>query len=330
MTTEQTTYPLPAFLKEALHAAYGTRAADILEGYQQTRPTTLRANALCTTQEEVARELSSLGFSYQTVPWYEDAFIVNGNSLDTSSANEILQERSSTRLWKSALIREGRVYVQSLSSMLPSLFLRLAPHIDVLDMCAAPGGKTTQIASLAKQKNYNNVHITACEQNTIRSQKLAFNLQKQQAYSVVLLQQDARRLDSFFSFDRVLLDAPCSGSGTLNVHDPKLKKRFSEALVQDSCKKQKALLSKALEIVKPGGMVLYSTCSVLPCENEDIVTAVLSKTRKNRRYNIDPIDTNALAHLGVPLLPSSLEGALSVCPTNLYEGFFLCRIMRQA
>ena len=100
------------------------------------------------------------------------------------------------------------------------------------------------------------------------------------------------------------------------------------AIVRD--KKQAALLAKALEIVKPGGVVLFSTCSVLKRENEDIVSAALKKAAKKGRYIIDALDTEALAQQGVPLLPSTIEGAVTVCPTELYEGFFMCRIARMA
>ena len=309
---------LPAFLEPELCASYESAdVACILHGYTQTRPTTLRANTLRTTRSEVAIQLEREGFSFQGVSWYEDAFVL-GEGVD---------DKPQPTLWESPLIKQGLIYVQSLSSMLPPLYLRLNSGLEVLDMCAAPGGKTTQIAALTHGK----AHIAACEQNAIRADKLAFNLQKQGAENVVLMRQDARRLDSFFSFDRVLLDAPCSGSGTLNAHDPKLSNRFSEALVKDSCKKQAALLTKALEIVKPGGVVLYSTCSVLKRENEEIVRSILARANtKGKRYTIDVIDAAPLQEQGVPFLPSTIEGAITVCPTSLYEGFFMCRLTRQA
>lgn len=351
---------LPAFLEPELRSTYESAdVARILHGYAQTRPTTLRANTLRTTRSEVAAQLEREGFSFQSVPWYEDAFVLGEKEGTANAANcpatstgptgaatatapvgaataavpantagaAVGATKPQPTLWESPLIKQGLIYVQSLSSMLPPLYLRLAPGLEVLDMCAAPGGKTTQIAALTHGK----AHIAACEQNAIRADKLAFNLQKQGAENVVLMRQDARRLDSFFSFDRVLLDAPCSGSGTLNARDPKLNKRFSEALVKDSCKKQAALLSKALEIVKPGGVVLYSTCSVLKRENEEIVRNALARANtKSKRYTIDVIDAAPLQEQGVPLLPSTIEGTLTVCPTNLYEGFFMCRLTRQA
>ena len=333
---------LPAFFETELRNTYESNDVErILHGLEQKRPTTFRANTLKTSRVDVEAKLERDGFSFCRVPWYEDAFVLveetyapelascAANTTDDNSATEnttCAATKPQSKLWESSLIKDGLIYVQSLSSMLPPLHLRLKPGLEVLDMCAAPGGKTTQIAALT----HGSVHIAACEQNAIRADKLEFNLQKQGAENVTIMRQDARRLDEFFSFDRVLLDAPCSGSGTLNTNDPKLNKRFSEALVKDSCKKQSALLSKALEIVKPGGVVLYSTCSVLKRENEEIVRNALAHANsKGRRYTIDSIDAATLEKQGVPLLPNTIEGAITVCPTNLYEGFFMCRIMRQ-
>jgi tRNA (cytosine40_48-C5)-methyltransferase len=326
---------LPAFLETELRNAYESSDVErILNGFEQKRPTTFRANTLKASRADVKTQLEREGFSFHRVPWYEDAFVLEEGAYaisETNNTNDSTENAGSSiplpKLWESQLIKDGLIYVQSLSSMLPPLYLRLTPYLEVLDMCAAPGGKTTQIAALTS----GGVHIAACEQNAIRADKLAFNLQKQGAENVTVMRQDARRLDEFFSFDRVLLDAPCSGSGTLNANDPKLNKRFSEALVKDSCKKQAALLAKALEIIKPGGVVLYSTCSVLKRENEDIVRSALARANvKGKRYTIDSIDTSALEKQGVPILPSAIEGAITVCPTALYEGFFMCRIMRQA
>ena len=141
------------------------------------------------------------------------------------------------------------------------------------------------------------------------------------------MRTDARRLDDFFSFDRILLDAPCSGSGTLNTRDTKMPKRFTPALVAKSRKAQRALLDKALALLKPGGTLVYSTCSVLKDENEDAVHDALQKARKRGAFALKPIDLPNTENL--PVLPASLEGCLTLCPTNLYEGFFVAKIARE-
>ena len=189
-------------------------------------------------------------------------------------------------------------------------------------MCAAPGGKTTQIAALSNGKAL----IMACEMHAPRAERLEFNLKKLGASNTTVMRTDARRLDDFFSFDRILLDAPCSGSGTLNVNDSKLHKRFTPALVEKSRKAQRALIDKALTLLKPGGTLVYSTCSVLAYENEDIVTEALLKANRRGSFEVKPVELAGADNL--PVLPTSLEGCLALCPTGLYEGFFVAKIAR--
>lgn len=117
----------------------------------------------------------------------------------------------------------------------------------------------------------NKAYITACERNKIRGEKLKYNLEKQGASMVNVMLEDAGNLSDFFSFDKILLDAPCSGSGTDNV----FKSNFTLDLVQKSKKTQERLLRKALKILKPGGEMVYSTCSILVKENEEVIEKVL-------------------------------------------------------
>ena len=300
---------LPLFFEPLLAQQY---AADdvrrIVEGCAARRASTLRANTILSTRDEVAAALDAAGVSHRAVPWYADAFII--------------EDAGERALWDLPIYEEGKIYLQSLSSMLPPLVLGAAPGLDILDMCAAPGGKTTQLAAIGGS----GAHITACEMHAPRADKLEYNLRKQGAKNVMVMRTDARRLDEFFRFDRILVDAPCSGSGTLRTRDPKLHARFTEALVQKSVKAQKALLTKALELLKPGGEMVYSTCSVLACENEDVVRACLKAVGKRGVFEIEPIELPGAGDL--PLLPVTLEGALCVCPTELYEGFFVAKIKR--
>ena len=108
------------------------------------------------------------------------------------------------------LYERGEIYLQSLSSMLPPLALAPQEGADILDMAAAPGGKTAQMAAMTG----NRANITACEINQIRAEKLKYNLEKQGATRVNIMVRDARKLEDFFRFDQILLDAPCSGRST--------------------------------------------------------------------------------------------------------------------
>ncbi len=302
---------LPDFFEPMLAEQYAESDVQrILAGCAAERAVTLRANTLLASQDEVAGALDAAGIAHRPVPWYGDAFIIDG-----------ARERA---LWDLPIYAEGKVYLQSLSSMIPALVLDARPGEDVCDMCAAPGGKTTQIAALAGGRTF----ITACEMHAPRADKLEHNLRKLGAANTTVMRTDARRLDEFFRFDRILVDAPCSGSGTLRAGDPGVARRFTPKLVEKSCKSQRALLTKALSLVKPGGTVVYSTCSVLACENEDIVEACLRASRRAGSFEIEPVELAGLEE--APLLPSRLEGALCLCPDDLYEGFFVAAIKRTA
>jgi len=134
--------------------------------------------------------------------------------------------------------------------------------------------------------------------------------------------QDARNLDDFFSFDKILLDAPCSGSGTLNSNDKNLSKYFTEELINRSIKTQKDLFKKAINVTKKNGEIIYSTCSILKEENEMALKEVL----KRGNIEIVPIDKNEFGD--IPLLPVDIEGTICVCPTELYEGFFVAKLKK--
>lgn len=135
--------------------------------------------------------------------------------------------------------------------------------------------------------------------------------------------QDARNIDNFFSFDKILLDAPCSGSGTINLQEEKSYKNFTKELIQKSVTTQKELLNKALNILKPGKEMIYSTCSILSCENEQVIQTVLN----NGKAEIVPISFEGKEEL--PLLPTKIDGTLCVCPNEFYEGFFIAKIRKK-
>ena len=234
---------LPDFLLTKLNKDYSQEEViRILEGYKTKRILSFRVNTIKTTAEEIEQELIKNEIKYERVKWSKDAFIVLNKK-----ENEI-QEMD--------IYKNGKIYLQSLSSMLPPIVLNPMPKNDILDMTAAPGGKTTQIAALSN----NEANITACEINKIRVERLKYNLDKQGASSVFVMLEDARNIDNFFSFDQILLDSPCSGSGTININENNLNEYFTTELVERSKKLQIALIKKAIKILKSGKEMVYSTC----------------------------------------------------------------------
>ena len=170
----------------------------------------------------------------------------------------------------------------------------------------------------------NQANIMACELHAIRAEKLKYNVEKQGAKRVTVSITDARRLSPYFSFDRILLDAPCSGSGTLSLHTGAGLQNFSPALVQKTVKAQRALLKKAVSLLKKNQEMVYSTCSILPEENDEQVAAIL----KTEQVELLPIAFSGMETL--PLLPSRFAETLCVCPDAQYEGFFVAKLRKKA
>jgi len=294
---------LPDFFMNILKEQYKEETVEkIIQGYQNERLVTLRINTLKTDIDTVKEKLKQNNIEFENVQWSKEALIIKN-----------VREEQIRML---EMYENGEIYLQSLSSMLPVIILQPKENTDILDMTAAPGGKTTQIAALTQNK----AHITACEMNKIRYERLKYNIEKQGATCVYVMQQDSRKINEYFSFDQILLDAPCSGSGTLSIEDLNSEQVFTQKLIEKSKKTQIELLKKALKLLKPGKEMIYSTCSILSCENEEIVKEAL----KGVNAKIEPI-----AVQGIPLLPTKLEGTICVCPTNMYEGFFVAKIRKE-
>ena len=293
------------FLLNMLEEQYGIEIANkIMEGYTKQRPVTFRVNTLKNNVEAIENKLNQEKIEYEKVPWSKEAFII--------------KKTSKREIQELDIYKNGEIYLQSLSSMLPPIILKPQEGADILDMAAAPGGKTTQMAALSKNK----AHITACEKNKIRAERLKYNVDKQGASCVFIMEKDARYIDDFFSFDQILLDSPCSGSGTLNINDSNLKNVFTKKLIEKSISSQLALLKKAIKILKPGKEMVYSTCSILACENEEVLKKVLT----SENAAIVPINFEGIE--SIPILPTKIDGTLCVCTDELYEGFFVAKIIK--
>lgn len=296
---------IPDFLYTLLLEQYGEELTNfIIDGYTKKRPLTLRANTLKTTISNVKNFLDNLEIKYKEVSWYSDALIIE-NSFEKQIHNL-------------EIYINGDIYLQSLSSMIPPIILSPKENENILDMAAAPGGKTTQLLALSDNKSY----ITACEKNKIRAERLKYNIDKQGANRVNVMIKDSRTLDDFFSFDKILLDAPCSGSGTINIYEKNLEKTFTPNLIERSSKFQTELLNKAIKLLKNNHEMIYSTCSILYEENEKIIKRFLD----SKLVEIVPIEKDLFKN--AIFLPSSVDGTLCIAPTDLYEGFFVAKLKK--
>lgn len=296
---------IPEFLLNMLEKQYGIEISQkIIEGYTKKRKVTLRVNTLKTTPESIKTKLEKENIEVEEVAWSKEAFII--------------KNKTEKEIEKLAIYENGEIYLQSLSSMLPPILLQLNPKETILDMTAAPGSKTTQIAAITN----NQAQITACEMNNIRAERLKYNIEKQGVKCAYIMVTDSRKLNDMFSFDKILLDAPCSGSGTIQLDNLNLQKYFTEKLIKKSCESQLSLLKKAIKLLKPGKEMIYSTCSILSCENEEI----LNKALKGTNASIVPIKLEKFKD--IPTLSTTIEGTLCVCPNEYYEGFFVAKIKK--
>lgn len=267
---------------------------DILSGLVKKK-TTFRVNNLKSNKEEIESILNSNNIKYSKVDFYDDAFIL----------------KTDINLRELDIYKEGKIYVQSLSSMLPPLYFDYKQNDSIIDMAAAPGGKTSEIASITNDT----ILITAVEKNKLRGEKLIYNLDKQGLKHYSIIFEDATKLNEFMKFNKVLLDAPCSGSGTI------LKEQLNsitEDLVNRSSNIQKELLDKAINLVNVGDEIIYSTCSIFKVENEEVI----NKFIQEGRVEVIPINTS------IETLPSTIEGVLTIKPTELYEGFFISKLKK--
>lgn len=292
---------IPNFLKELLTKEYSEEQVnEILKSYKENKVVSLRINTIKTTTEEIIKYLEEQNITYKTITWSDTAIVI------TNKTENELQELD--------IYKEGKIYLQSLSSQLPPIFLNPKENEMILDMTAAPGGKTTEIAALSNNK----AMITAIEKNKIRSERLQYNIDKQGAKKVTVLNTDARNLNEYFMFDKILLDAPCSGSGTITNNN---FNSFNEDLVNRSIKFQTTLINEAIKHLKVGGELIYSTCSILSCENDEIIKSILNS-------NLELIPLDLTNYQDIPKLSTKLEGTLCVCPSKYYEGFYVAKIRK--
>jgi 16S rRNA (cytosine1407-C5)-methyltransferase len=304
---------LPQELTSILSAQYEPNIYErILSGFMVERPLTLRINRLKTDIRRVMELFRSQNIKHQRVGWYEDALII--------------QNKREKDFETHPLFLEGHIYLQSLSSMLPPLILNPKPGMKVLDLTAAPGGKSAQLAALMNNEGY----LLANELNPIRAERLKFNIERQGATIVEVRVGDGKRPEPQWTefFDAVLLDAPCSGVGQITINKSRTYRGWSLRIVKQFAKEQRKLLRTAFQALKPGGILVYSTCTLTKEENEEIILWALD--RFNTQISLQKIDlTLANATTQSIQLNNLNNSALIIIPTELYEGFFIAKLRKR-
>ncbi|MDD5700396.1 MAG: RsmB/NOP family class I SAM-dependent RNA methyltransferase, partial [Candidatus Nanoarchaeia archaeon] len=223
----------------------------------------------------------------------------------------------------------GYYYVQEVCSMMSVLALEPKPYEMVLDLCASPGSKTTQMAAMMK----NSGTLIANDLKMGRVSILAANLEKCGAMNEIVTRNDAVALCARLSrenikFDRILLDAPCSGEGTLRS-SPKTLLMWNEKVVNNLSRQQKKLLAYALKCLKKGGTIVYSTCTHAPEEDESVIDFAL----KNFPVKVETISLPLKTRPGITdwegeSFSPEVKKAHRIYPQdNDSEGFFVCKLV---
>ncbi len=285
-----------------------------LSAFKNEVPTVFRPNLLKCNAIDLRAELESAGFKLTALDYPADTFTVPAD-----------QRRALTEhgAWS-----EGRLWIQNPSSMLPPIALNVQASEDVLDLAAAPGSKTLQLAATGAR-------LTAVEKNRGRFFKLKANLKSQGALDVETRMADGT---GFWrgreeSFDKILLDAPCSSEGRFREDDPKSYAYWSPRKIREMKRVQFRLAISAIRMLRPGGVMTYSTCTFAPEENEGILDKLLS--RFEDVLEILPLDLpmenvqSGLSEWENRNFAPEIAGAARILPDGLYEGFFLALIRKK-
>jgi NOL1/NOP2/sun family putative RNA methylase len=273
-------------------------------------PTTLRVNRLRTDVATVRAALESEGFTLEAVeaqPWFLRVLDGPRNVSDTFGH------------WA------GWFYIQQASTGIAAELLGARPGERILDLCAAPGGKTLHIAEALEGRGC----VVANEVNEGRIRALLGNVYRLGTPNVLVVSGDGRQFPGGATFDRVMVDVPCSALGTLRKKGGRLPTR-SRGFMKKITRSQERLLRRAIELTRPGGVVLYVTCTFGPEENEAVVSRVLA----DAPVELEPM-TPAVPHArGVTEFDGErfdprLEGAVRIYPHHLDSGgLFLCRLRK--
>ena len=238
---------------------------DVLRAFDRPPLDTLRVNTLKIEPASLHNRLEIKGLELMQEKWIDYAFrlVENKKGIPVGATHEYLQ---------------GHYYLQSLASMIPVHQLSPQPGDRVLDMCASPGSKTTQIAQLMKNQGT----IVAVDIKESRMKALISNVKRCGITNCIAFPYDSTQIKSSilpaFKPNKILLDAPCSGSGIIRI-DKSPKQTKDGKQIQRLAEIQKNLLRQGLQMLEAGGTLLYSTCSFHYEENEQVVASVLKKMK---------------------------------------------------
>lgn len=260
---------LPVAFEEKMKQLLGNEFEDYIKCYDEKRLYGLRVNTKKITVEEFKKICP---FEIWPIPWIENGFYYDGETVQAS---------------KHPYYFAGLYYLQEPSAMTPANRLPIEPGDKVLDVCAAPGGKATELG--AKLQNLG--VLVANDISNSRAKGLLKNIEVFGIGNVLVLSEEPGKLEEFFKeyFDKILIDAPCSGEGMFRK-DKKMIKAWEEHGPEFFAKIQRSIITQAARMLKPGGMILYSTCTFDGRENEGTIEYLLAEYPEFRILDIVPYE----------------------------------------
>ncbi len=305
-------FSLPQSLIDRLEEQFGVAKARQAVMGMTSRNVTLRVNTLKSNDAAIMEIFRQELIQFERSKGLAHAFIIKNRK-----AKELLNHK---------MCLDGLVYLQGLTSMLPPIVLDPKPSEAIADFCAAPGSKTSQMAAMVMggqraEGKVGNVNISAFEPNFVRYQKLHNTLKIQGAEFVKTQQVDSTKLGAMMpeAFDKILLDVPCSGEGRIDADDDSSFETWNDATHDAYPELQRRLFTSAYAALKPGGTLVYSTCTLDPNENERIVNWALSEFPNLVAEAID---------LPFPGIVHKETKSITLLPTKLYEGFFVAKLKK--
>jgi len=250
----------PAFLEPELVRAFGANLLDEMLALQARAPIDLRVNTLKRQRDEVLAALQARDFRAEPAPF-------------SPIGIRIPAGEGSAELGRSAMFESGAYEFQDEAAQIASLLCRAKPGERILDLAAGAGGKSLALAATMQNQG----EIVACDIRQPALQQLAVRANRSGATIIKTFLIEKEPPEG--PFDAVLVDAPCSGSGTWR-RQPELRWQLTPEILKARIPMQDRLLDQAAVRVRPGGRLVYATCSVLPCENEDRVAAFLARHRE--------------------------------------------------
>lgn len=310
------------FLQRLARIIPASHFDSVVASFGMEKPACFRLNTLADSTANILDALQLLNLPLEPIVWLRDAHD-NPLAYQTPRCHR-------DALTHSAIVDAGKIYLQNLSSMLAPLILDPQPGETILDLAAAPGGKTIQIA----QQMQNQGVLSAVEVVRNRMFKLQANLKRCHVAIAKTYLTDGRTVGQKTParFDRVLLDAPCSSEARFRSGDPDSWETWSLRKLRETSRKQIGLLKAAIHAVKVGGVVLYCTCSLAPEENEQVVTKVLKKF--GTKIELEPIRLPiknwipGLTEFESKAFDPRVQHCVRVLPDGLHDAFFMALIRK--